>query len=143
MLEPDMKDLVELEVLELLSSYGFSENSPVVKGSARQALNEDEDSDLGTGSVKLLMDTVDNYVKQPVRLKDAAFLMSIEATFMATGRGTVLTGKIETGTVHINDSLEIIGGRETLNTLCMGLEMFRKSLDLLKLVIMLVFWSVG
>jgi elongation factor Tu len=76
------------------------------------------------------MDAVDSFIKQPERKKDAAFLMAIEGIFMATGRGTVLTGKIETGTIKIGDSLEVIGGRETISTLCMGLEMFRKSLDI-------------
>jgi len=131
MLEGDMKDLVELEVRELLDVYGYKDNDiPCIKGSARAALEEDDYSELGTGSVKKLMDYVDLYIKQPERKKDANFLMAIEGIFMATGRGTVLTGKIETGTVKIGDSLELIGGRENINTLCMGLEMFRKSLDI-------------
>ena len=129
MLEMDMKDLVEMEVRELLESYGFPIDLPVVKGSARQALLEDESSLLGTESVRDLMKIVDNYIKQPMRLKDAPFLMSVEGVFVATGRGTVLTGKIETGCCKINDLLELIGGREILSTICMGLEMFRKSLD--------------
>lgn len=130
MLEGDMKDLVELEVRELLDVYGFTSNIPCIKGSARRALEEEEFSDLGTGSVKKLMDTVDSYIKQPERKKDASFLMSIEGIFMATGRGTVLTGKIETGTIKIGDFLEVIGGRDTISTSCMGLEMFRKSLEI-------------
>jgi len=130
MLEGDMKDLVELEVRELLDTYNFPEDVPCVKGSARIALEENEPSSLGTGSVKILMGIVDNYIKQPERKKDAPFLMAIEGIFMATGRGTVLTGKIETGIIKIGDSLEIIGGREHISTLCMGLEMFRKSLDI-------------
>lgn len=81
-----MKDLVELEVRESLESYGFPNDLPVIKGSARQALLEDTISDLGTGSVKLLMDTVDDYIKEPVRLKNAPFLMSVESVFVATGR---------------------------------------------------------
>jgi len=129
MLEMDMKDLVELEVRELLEGYGFPLDLPVIKGSARQALNEENSSLLGTESVKLLMKTVDEYIKQPIRLKDTFFLMSVEGVFMATGRGTVLTGKIETGCCKINDLLELVGGRDILNTICMGLEMFRKSLD--------------
>ena len=130
MLEGDMKDLVELEVRELLDVYGFSSDIPCVKGSARKALEEDNYSDLGTGSVKLLMDTVDSYIKQPERKKDAPFLMSIEGIFMATGRGTVLTGKIETGVIKIGDSLDVVGGRDIINTICLGLEMFRKSMDI-------------
>jgi elongation factor Tu len=129
MLEMDMKDLVELEVRELLESYGFPIDLPVIKGSARLALLEEESSSLGTDSIKFLMKTVDEYIKQPVRLRDAPFLMSIEGVFVATGRGTVLTGKIETGCCKINDNLELVGGREVLATVCMGLEMFRKSLD--------------
>lgn len=129
MLEGDMKDLVELEVRELLESYGFPGDVPCIKGSARKALEENEITDLGTGSVKQLMNTVDSYIKQPERKKDGPFLMSIEGVFMATGRGTVLTGKIETGSIKIGDLLEIIGGRDSLSTQCMGLEMFRKSMD--------------
>jgi len=129
MLEGDMKDLVELEVRELLDSYGFPDDVPCIKGSARKALEENEVSELGSGSVKLLMNTVDSYIKQPERKKDAPFLMAIEGIFMATGRGTVLTGKIETGTIKLGDLLEVIGGRETISTQCMGLEMFRKSMD--------------
>jgi elongation factor Tu len=130
MLEGDMKDLVELEVRELLDSYNYPSDIPCVKGSARKALEEEKYSDLGTGSVKELMDYVDDYIKQPERKIDAPFLMSIEGIFMATGRGTVLTGKIETGIVKVGDQLEVVGGRDNINTLCLGLEMFRKSLDL-------------
>lgn len=130
MLEGDMKDLVELEVRELLESYGFPGDIPCIKGSARAALEESEPSVIGTESVKTLMDTVDSYVKQPERKNEGPFLMSIEGIFMATGRGTVLTGKIENGTIKVGDQLEIVGGREHIATACMGLEMFRKSLDL-------------
>jgi len=129
MLEYEMKDLVEIEVRELLESYGYPSDLPVIKGSARDALNEDESSELGTESVKALMDKVDNYIKQPIRSKEAPFLMSIEGIYMATGRGTVLTGKIESGTLNVGDSLELVGGRNIINTICMGLEMFRKVLD--------------
>ena len=130
MLEGDMKDLVELEVRELLESYGFPDDIPCIKGSARAALEESEPSVIGTNSVKTLMDTVDSYIKQPERKNEGPFLMSIEGIFMATGRGTVLTGKIENGTIKIGDQLEIVGGRDVISTACMGLEMFRKSLDL-------------
>ena len=129
MLEGDMKDLVELEVRELLESYGFPSDIPCIKGSARQALEEEYDSDLGTGSVKILMDTVDSYIKEPERKRNVPFLMAIEGIFSAIGRGTVLTGKIETGALKIGDSLEVIGGRDNLSTICMGLETFRKSLE--------------
>jgi elongation factor Tu len=129
MLEVEMKDLVEIEVRELLESYGYPTNLPVVKGSARDALNEDDPSELGTDSVKKLMNFVDNYIKQPVRSKEVPFLMSIEGIFMATGRGTVLTGKIESGILNVGDALELVGGRNLITTSCMGLEMFRKTLD--------------
>lgn len=130
MMEGDMKDLVELEVRELLESYGFPTDLPCIKGSARKALEEQSETELGTGSVRILMQTVDSYIKQPERKSKEPFLMSIEGIFMATGRGTVLTGKIETGTVKIGDALEVVGGRDNINTSCMGLEMFRKSLEI-------------
>jgi elongation factor Tu len=129
MLEGDMKDLVELEVRELLESYGFPEDIPCVKGSARWALEENDESDVGSGSVRSLMNVVDTYIKEPERKKDVPFLMAIEGIFMAIGRGTVLTGKIETGTLKIGDALEVIGPREAISTICLGLEMFKKSLD--------------
>jgi elongation factor Tu len=129
MLEYEMKDLVEIEVRELLESYGYPTDLPVIKGSARDALYEDDSSELGTLSVKALMDKVDVYIKQPIRSKEAPFLMSIEGIFMAVGRGTVLTGKIESGILNIGDNLELVGGRNIINTICMGLEMFRKALD--------------
>ena len=130
MMEGDMKDLVELEVRELLEAYNFPIDLPCIKGSARAALEEKEPTSVGFGSVKLLMDTVDQYIKQPERKIEAPFLMAIEGIFMAIGRGTVLTGKIETGVVKINDHLEVIGGRDNISTICMGLEMFKKSLDI-------------
>jgi elongation factor Tu len=130
MMEGDMKDLVELEVRELLDTYGFTGDIPCVKGSARRALEEQNPSEVGTGSVKTLMNFVDTYIKQPERKKDVPFLMAIEGIFMATGRGTVLTGKIETGIVKIGDALEVVGGRDNIATSCMGLEMFKKSLDI-------------
>jgi len=130
MMEGDMKDLVELEVRELLEAYSFPIDLPCIKGSARSALEEKEPTEVGFGSVKLLMDTVDQYIKQPERKIEAPFLMAIEGIFMAIGRGTVLTGKIETGIVKINDHLEVVGGRDNISTICMGLEMFKKSLDI-------------
>jgi len=124
----DMKDLVELEVRELLEAYGFPDDLPVLRGSARTALEEIEPSELGTGSVKELMDTVDVYIKQPERSLDSPFLLSIESTLVAKGRGTVVTGKVEQGKVSINDELEVVGIDIKMTT-CLGLEMFRKSLD--------------
>jgi len=124
----DMKELVELEIRELLESYGFSSELPVLGGSARLALEEDTPSDLGTISVKALMDTVDNYIKQPERNLDGPFLLSIEGSLVARGRGTVVTGKIEQGTIQINDELEVLSSI-IKPTICLGLEMFRRSLD--------------
>src|ERR1700753_905976 len=104
----DMKELVELEIRELLESYGFSSELPVLGGSARLALEEDTPSDLGTLSVKELMNTVDNYIKQPERNIDGPFLLSIEGSLVARGRGTVITGKIAQGQIKINDDLEVL-----------------------------------
>lgn len=144
MVEPVMQDLVELEVRELLESYGFPTDLPVIKGSARLALNEniEEKSMLGLLSIQKLMDTVDNYIKQPERLINAPFLLSIEQAYVITGRGTVVTGKIEQGTIKVSDNLEIIGNnqkKEILVTSCLGLEMFRKSMDVAEVGDMLEF----
>lgn len=128
MLDRDMKDLIELEVRELLESYGFPMDLPFVKGSARMALEESQPSDLGTRSVLKLMDTVDSYIQLPPRKKDAAFLFPIETVLVIKGRGTVVTGRIEQGTVKIQDPLDLVSTKVT-STICMGLEMFRKSLD--------------
>jgi elongation factor Tu len=124
----DMKDLVELEVRELLEAYGYPDDLPVMKGSARMALEETEPSQLGTESVQMLMDTVDVYIQQPERSLNAPFLLSVESTLVAKGRGTVVTGKVDQGKVQINDELELIG-QDVKTTTCLGLEMFRKSLD--------------
>jgi len=124
----DTKESVELEIRELLESYGFSSELPVLGGSARLALEEDVPSDLGTGSVKELMNTVDNYIKQPERNIDGPFLLSIEGSLVARGRGTVITGKIEQGSIQINDELEVLSSI-IRQTTCLGLEMFRRSLD--------------
>jgi elongation factor Tu len=123
-----MKELVELEVRELLESYGFSENLPVLGGSARLALEESEYTDLGMNSVIKLMDTVDNYIKEPERNLQASFLLSVEGSLLARGRGTVVTGKVEQGTLNVNDELEVLSSI-IKNTTCLGIEMFRKSLD--------------
>jgi len=124
----DMKELVELEVRELLESYGFPSDLPVLGGSARQALEEETSSELGTESVMTLMNTVDNYIKQPERNLEAPFLLSIEGSLVARGRGTVVTGKVEQGTILVNDELEVLSSIVRPTT-CLGLEMFRKSLD--------------
>ena len=96
-----MKELVELEVRELLESYGFPADLPVLKGSARLALEETEPTELGSNSVKELMQIIDTYIKQPERLVNAPFLLSVESTLVAKGRGTVVTGKVDQGRVVI------------------------------------------
>jgi len=124
----DMKELVELEIRELLESYGYSSELPVLGGSARLALEEDIPSSLGLESIKNLMNTVDDYIKQPNRNIEGPFLLSIEGSLVARGRGTVVTGKIEQGTIQINDELDLLSSI-IKQTTCLGLEMFKKSLD--------------
>lgn len=126
--EGDMKEMVELEVRDLLSTYGFSYDLPVVKGSARIALEETEESEIGSGSVKELMNIVDSYIPQPERAIDAPFLLPVESVLVVTGRGTVVTGKIEQGQIKINDELELLS-KDVKSTTCLGLEMFRRTLD--------------
>ncbi|MFQ5774996.1 MAG: elongation factor Tu, partial [Kiloniellaceae bacterium] len=127
--DPELLELVELEVRELLSSYDFpGEEIPVVKGSALYAL-EGRDDALGKGSVLELMAAVDEYIPQPERPKDRAFLMPIEDVFSISGRGTVVTGRVERGVVKVGDEVEIVGLRETRKTTVTGVEMFRKLLD--------------
>jgi len=124
----DMKELVELEIRELLETYGFPSDLPVLGGSARLALEEEIPSELGSGSVKELMNTVDNYIKQPERNINGPFLLSIEGSLIARGRGTVVTGKIEQGSIQINDELDLLSSI-IKQTTCLGLEMFRRNLD--------------
>jgi len=129
MQDKTMKELVEMEIRELLESYGFPEDLPVIKGSARKALEENEPTALGTGSVNELMDTVDTYIPQPdTRLSELPFLLPVEHIHAVKGRGTVVTGKVEQGTVKVEDILDLVGP-DVKSTLCLGLEMFRKSLD--------------
>src|ERR1044072_4164498 len=129
LIDHTMKELVEMEARELLESYGFPQDLPVVKGSARKALEEDNPTELGTGSVKMLMDTVDSYIKQPDSLfLKLPFLMPVEHIHAVKGRGTVVTGKVEQGVVKVDEALDLVGP-DVKQTLCMGLEMFRKSLD--------------
>jgi elongation factor Tu len=127
--DPELLELVELEVRELLSSYDFpGEEIPVVKGSALAAL-EDGDEASGKGSVLELMAAVDDYIPQPERPKDLAFLMPIEDVFSISGRGTVVTGRVERGTIKVGEEVEIVGIKETSKTTVTGVEMFRKLLD--------------
>ncbi len=127
--DPELLELVELEVRELLSSYEFpGDDIPIVQGSALAAL-EDGDETTGKGSIVALMAAVDAYIPQPERLKDLPFLMPIEDVFSISGRGTVVTGRIERGIVNVGDEIEIVGLKETAKTVCTGVEMFRKLLD--------------
>ncbi|HCP00407.1 MAG TPA: elongation factor Tu [Rhodospirillaceae bacterium] len=127
--DEELLELVEMEVRELLSSYDFpGDDIPIVKGSALAAL-EGRDEEIGANSIKELMEQVDAYVPQPERPKDQPFLMPIEDVFSISGRGTVVTGRIERGVVNVGDEIEIVGIKDTQTTTCTGVEMFRKLLD--------------
>ena len=127
--DEELLELVELEVRELLSEYDFpGDDIPIVKGSALAAL-EDSDTTIGKEAVMELMAAVDDYIPQPDRPIDGAFLMPIEDVFSISGRGTVVTGRIETGIVKVGEEVEIVGIRETSKTTVTGVEMFRKLLD--------------
>jgi elongation factor Tu len=127
--DPELLDLVELEVRELLSSYQFpGDKIPIVRGSALMAL-EGKQPELGHASILKLMEAVDSYIPQPVRAKDKPFLMPIEDVFSISGRGTVVTGRVERGIVKVGDEIEIVGLRPTTKTVVTGVEMFRKLLD--------------
>jgi elongation factor Tu len=127
----ELLDLVEMEVRELLTRYEFPGDSiPIIRGSALKALNgEDGAGDLGEKSIVALMDAVDRYIPQPTRDKDKSFLMPIEDVFSISGRGTVVTGRVERGVVKIGEEVEIVGLRPTTKTVVTGVEMFRKLLD--------------
>jgi elongation factor Tu len=125
----DMIEMVKEEIKDLLNKYNFpGDKTPFVSGSALKAL-EGEESDLGMESILKLMDAVDSYVPDPVRILDKPFLMPVEDVFSITGRGTVATGRVEQGVLKINDEVEIVGIRDTSKTVVTGIEMFRKLLD--------------
>jgi elongation factor Tu len=127
--DPELLELVEMEIRELLSSYDFpGDDIPIVKGSALKALGGDA-GELGEQSVLALMKAVDDYIPEAKRPTDQPFLMPIEDVFSISGRGTVVTGRIETGIVKVNDEIEIVGIKPTQKTVCTGIEMFRKLLD--------------
>ena len=127
--DPELLELVEMEVRELLTSYGFpGDDIPVIKGSALAALEGNKD-DIGKDKIMELMAAVDSYIPQPDRPVDKPFLMPIEDVFSISGRGTVVTGRIETGIVKVGEEIEIVGLRPTQKTTCTGVEMFRKLLD--------------
>src|ERR1700740_1424835 len=127
--DPELLELVEMEVRELLSSYQFpGDKIPIVRGSALMAL-EGKQPELGHDSILKLMEAVDSYIPQAVRGKDKPFLMPIEDVFSISGRGTVVTGRVERGIVKVGDEIEIVGLRPTTKTEVTGVEMFRKLLD--------------
>ena len=127
--DPELLELVELEVRELLSAYEFpGDDIPVVTGSALAAL-EGRDDAIGAERLGELMDAVDSYIPQPERAIDQPFLMPIEDVFSISGRGTVVTGRVERGVINVGDEIEVVGIRETRKTTCTGVEMFRKLLD--------------
>ena len=126
--DPELLDLVEMEIRELLGEYGFDTDCPIIRGSALKALEGDE-SDMGAGAIKKLMEACDTYFDVPVRDLDKPFLMSIEDVFTISGRGTVVTGRVERGKLQLNDEVEIVGLKPTRKTVVTGIEMFRKSLD--------------
>ncbi len=127
--DPELLELVEMEIRELLSSYDFpGDDIPIVKGSALAAL-EGRDDEIGKNAILELMAAVDAYIPQPERAIDKPFLMPIEDVFSISGRGTVVTGRVESGVVNVGDEIEIIGIRPTQKTICTGVEMFRKLLD--------------
>jgi elongation factor Tu len=127
--DEELLELVEMEIRELLSSYEFpGDDIPIIKGSALTALEGGDDA-IGAGAIKELMAAVDAYIPQPERPKDQPFLMPIEDVFSISGRGTVVTGRIERGIVNVGEEIEIVGLKDTQKTTCTGVEMFRKLLD--------------
>jgi elongation factor Tu len=127
--DEELLELVEMEVRELLTKYDFpGDDIPIIKGSALKALQGDQ-GDLGEPSIFRLADALDSYIPLPKRALDGAFLMPVEDVFSISGRGTVVTGRIERGIVKVGEELEIVGIKPTLKTTCTGVEMFRKLLD--------------
>ena len=124
--DPELLDLVEMEIRDLLTEYGFDSECPIIRGSALKALEGDE---AAAQSIRDLMAAVDSYIDSPVRDTDKPFLMSIEDVFTITGRGTVVTGRVERGKLNLNDEVEIVGIKPTQKTVVTGIEMFKKSLD--------------
>jgi len=126
--DEDLLELVELELQELLEKYEFPADTPIIRGSALQAL-EGEDSEYGVQSIQKLLEACDSFIPEPKRDTDKPFLMPVEDVFTITGRGTVVTGRIERGKVKVSEEVEIVGMGETRKTVCTGVEMFRKLLD--------------
>jgi elongation factor Tu len=127
--DAELLELVEMEIRELLSKYQFpGDKTPIVTGSAKMALDGDK-SEMGEGSILKLAEALDTYIPEPKRLIDGPFLMPVEDVFSISGRGTVVTGRVERGVVKVGENLEIVGLKPTLQTVCTGVEMFRKLLD--------------
>ena len=127
--DEEILELVEMEIRDLMSSYEFpGDDIPIIKGSALAAL-EGRDDEIGKSSILALMEAVDAYIPQPERPKNLPFLMPIEDVFSISGRGTVVTGRVERGVINVGDEIEIVGVRDTQKTTCTGVEMFRKLLD--------------
>ena len=127
--DPELLELVEMEIRELLSDYDFpGDDIPIIAGSALAAL-EGRDDDIGKTQILKLMEAVDEYIPQPARALDQTFIMPIEDVFSIEGRGTVVTGRIEAGVINVGDEVEIVGLKDTTKTTCTGVEMFRKLLD--------------
>jgi elongation factor Tu len=127
--DPELIDLVEEEIRELLTKYDFpGDTIPIVRGSALAAC-EDRDEEIGKNSIKKLMEAVDEHIPQPARDLDKPFLMPVEDVFSISGRGTVVTGRVEQGVIKPGEEIEIIGMKDTTKTVCTGVEMFRKLLD--------------
>ncbi len=126
----EMMELVEMELRELLDTYEFpGDDTPIIPGSALMALNGQDENELGTSAVKKLVETLDEYIPEPERAIDQPFLMPIEDVFSISGRGTVVTGRVERGIITVGEEIEIVGIKETTKTTCTGVEMFRKLLD--------------
>jgi elongation factor Tu len=126
----EMLELVEMEIRELLDTYEFpGDDTPIIAGSALMALEGKDDNDLGTTAVKSLVEALDSYIPEPERAVDQPFLMPVEDVFSISGRGTVVTGRVERGIIKVGEEIEIVGIKETQTTTCTGVEMFRKLLD--------------
>jgi elongation factor Tu len=127
--DKELLELVEMEVRELLSKYEFpGDDTPIVIGSALKAM-EGDTSDMGEGAIMKLADALDSYIPQPKRALDGPFLMPVEDVFSISGRGTVVTGRVERGVIKVGEEIEIVGLKPTVKTVCTGVEMFRKLLD--------------
>jgi len=128
--DEELLELVEMEVRDLLSQYDFpGDDTPIITGSALMALEGKDDNEMGTTAVKKLVEALDDYIPEPERAIDQPFLMPIEDVFSISGRGTVVTGRVERGVIKTGDEVEIVGIRDTVKTTCTGVEMFRKLLD--------------